>query len=290
MEKPEFTSAGQPQLDQHHTRGRFADCTAVVSGGASGIGYAVAERFASDGARVVVLDMDADRCQLAETRFAQQGWKLTTRVVDVTDKDTVEQTLREVIGSERKVDALVTSAAYFGSQGERSTSDDWRKSFDVNVVGVSNLVQSSLPYLKKSDRAAIVTLSSISAIRAQRDRWTYSATKGAIKTITKNMALDLAKYHVRVNSVSPGWIWSPEAAKASPDGTMKTLDEKVVKNFKLTGRSGYSSEVAAAITFLCSKDASYITGTNLMVDGGYSAIGPERHGQDSPFAGHQQRT
>lgn len=119
-----------------------------------------------------------------------------------------------------------------------------------------------------AEGASIVTISSISAKRAQRERWTYSATKGAIKTITKNLALDLSSSSIRVNCVSPGWIWSPEVirldfkdlkfnfyiqgAKASSDGTMTDMD-KTVKKFTMIGRNGYTSEVAAAVTFLCSR-------------------------------------
>jgi len=291
MEKTEFTSTGQPPLDQQFTKGRFENRIAVVSGGGSGIGYAVAERFANDGATVVILEVDRSKCELAERRFTEQGWKkCVTCCVDVTNKNEVISNIAKICGEVGgKIDYLVTSAAYFGSQGINSSPDDWHKSLEVNVVGVSNVVQSCIPFMSGVEGAAIVTISSISAIRAQKDRWTYSATKGAIKTITKNMALDLSSNGIRVNSVSPGWIWSPEASKASRDGTMKTLDDDFVHKFKMLRRSGYTSEVAGAVTFLCSKDASYITGTNLMVDGGYSAMGPERHGDESAFAGHEER-
>jgi len=261
----------------------------LITGGASGIGYAVAERFASDGATVIIFDINEKNCKLARDRFEENGWKkLHTFLVDVTKRSQVDDAMATVAKiTTESLHSLVTSAAYFGSQGLNSTEDDWNKSLDVNLIGVSNVVQSCFPYLSKTEGASIVTISSISAKRAQRERWTYSATKGAIKTITKNLALDLSSSSIRVNCVSPGWIWSPEGAKASSDGTMTDMD-KTVKKFTMIGRNGYTSEVAAAVTFLCSRDASYITGTNLMVDGGYTAMGPERLGEDSVFAGNKK--
>jgi len=257
-----------------------------VTGGGSGIGYSVAERFANDGAKVLILDIDKKNIELAEKRFKDANWDIITKECDVTDKSQLESVIDETCKTlEKNIDFLVTSAAYFGSKGIDSTIEDWRKSLDVNVIGVSNAVQTCIPYMKNSNQASIVTISSISAVRAQPDRWNYSATKGAILTITKNMALDLSKYNIRVNSVSPGWIWSPEQLKASIDKVRETMDKSIVEKFTLLGRSGYTSEVAGTVAFLCSRDASYITGENIMVDGGYSCIGPERKGESSVFAG-----
>jgi len=290
MENVEFTLKEQPKIDQEYTRKRFEGKIAVVTGGGSGIGYAVAERFANDGARVVILDIDDKNIKLAEKRFKDANWSNITRKCDVTDKSQLEFVISEVcklLG--KNIDFLVTSAAYFGSKGIESRLEDWKKTLDVNIVGVSNIVQTCIPYMKNSNQASIVTISSISAVRAQPDRWTYSASKGAILTLTKNMALDLSKYNIRVNSVSPGWIWSPEQLKASSDKNRETMDKDIVQKFTLLGRSGYTSEVAGTVTFLCSRDAAYITGTNIMVDGGYSCIGPERKGENSVFAGSDMK-
>uniref|UniRef100_H2YR32 Uncharacterized protein n=1 Tax=Ciona savignyi TaxID=51511 RepID=H2YR32_CIOSA len=131
--------------------------------------------------------------------------------------------------------------------------------------------------------SSIVNLSSIAGVRAQSTRWTYGSTKGAVKSLSKLMALDLSKQGIRVNSVAPGWIWSPEMAKASPDGTAEAMS--YANEYQMLDRFGRTSEVAAAIVFLCSRDAAFITGTNMMVDGGYSAMGPERKGSAAAFAG-----
>nr|CAB3262799.1 uncharacterized protein LOC100183433 [Phallusia mammillata] len=155
--------------------------------------------------------------------------------------------------------------------------------FSVNVVGISNMVQAVYPFM--CEGGSIVNISSISAHRAQADRWTYAASKGAITTVTQNMALDLAKKSIRVNSVSPGWTWTPEVAKESPKGTLEPIME-VVKKFHMIPRTAHTSEIASAVVFLCSRDASFINGTDLRVDGGYTAMSPERFGEETMIAGH----
>src|SRR5690606_31995326 len=139
------------------------------------------------------------------------------------------------------------------------------------------------PYLKGQSGAAIVNVASVSAHIAQPNRWTYSASKGAIVTLTKCMALDLSADGIRVNAVSPGWIWTPEVAKAA-EGDRERW-EPIWGRFHILRRLGEPEEVAEAVLFLSSDRASFVTGAELMVDGGYSAIGPEGLGDSSRFAG-----
>ena len=130
---------------------------------------------------------------------------------------------------------------------------------------------------------SIVNIASISAFRAQPVRWTYAATKGAIVIMTKCMALDLSKDDIRVNSVSPAWVWSPEVSKAA--GGDRERWEPIWGKFHMPRRLSETSEIASGVCFLLSDDASYITATDLPVDGGYMSMSPEGHGESSSFAG-----
>jgi len=136
-------------------------------------------------------------------------------------------------------------------------------------------------------RRSICLLTSISASLAQPNRWTYGATKGALWTLVRQSALDLARdYKIRINSVSPAWIWTPEGAKAFKD--KEECQAIAGQNFHMLGRCGETNEVAATITFLASRDASFIHGIDLPVGGGYHAMGPEQMGKMSSFAGSKQ--
>ena len=154
----------------------------------------------------------------------------------------------------------------------------------MNVVGYANMVQSCHKYMKDvpGDKS-IVNIASISGHRCQPNRWTYAATKGAILTMTKCMALDLSKDSVRVNSVSPAWVWGPEVSKAAVGGREKW--EPIWGPFHMPRRLSECSEIASAICFLLSEDASFVTATDLPVNGGYLSMGPEGLGEHSSFAG-----
>jgi NAD(P)-dependent dehydrogenase (short-subunit alcohol dehydrogenase family) len=129
----------------------------------------------------------------------------------------------------------------------------------------------------------VVNIASISAHVAQPNRWTYNACKGAIVSLTRCQALDLAPYGIRVNAISPGWIWTPEVAKAA--GGEREKWEPVWGRFHMLRRLGEPREVARAVLFLCSPDASFITGVELPVDGGYLGLGSEGLGDTASFAG-----
>lgn len=130
---------------------------------------------------------------------------------------------------------------------------------------------------------SIVNVGSISAFRAQPVRWTYAATKGGIAVMTKCMALDLSVDNIRVNCVSPAWVWSPEVSKVA--GGDRERWEPIWGKFQMPRRFSETSEVASGICFLLSDDASYVTGTDLPIDGGYMSMGPEGLGEQSSFAG-----
>ena len=256
---------------------------AVVTGSASGIGEATAHAFAIEGASVAILDINAEAGARVAAQFREEGYRAAFYPLDVSDRDACGRVVDAIAAEWGRVDYLVNSAVSFIGKGLDATPADWERSLGVNVQGGANMAQACHPHLKAAGGGAIVNIASISGHIAQPNRWTYNATKGAIITMTKCQALDLAPDHIRVNVVSPGWTWTPEVAKAANGDRARW--EPIWGRFSMLRRLGEPREIARAILFLCSEDASFITGAELAVDGGYMGLGSEGLGDASSFAG-----
>ena len=270
---------------------RFVGKTIVVTGGASGIGKATLERLAKEGACVAIFDINEAAGKAVAASLTEQGQNVFYYKVDVSDKDQCCQAVKDFVSKhDNVIHGLLNAAVYFGSKALDAEQKDWDKSFGVNVVGYANMVQCCFPYMKSdpagpetSPSRSVVNMASISGHRAQPHRWTYAATKGAILTLTKCMALDLSAFGIRVNSVSPAWVWSPEVCKAAGGDRVKW--EPVWGPHHMPRRMAETSEVAAVIAFLLSCDASFVTGADIPADGGYMSMSSEGLGEDSRFAG-----
>jgi NAD(P)-dependent dehydrogenase (short-subunit alcohol dehydrogenase family) len=258
---------------------------AIVTGGASGIGAATAQEFAREGTAVVIFDINQAAGEQTTENLRSAGSEAYFFQVDVSNSAACRAATSEVAQKLGRIDFLLNNAVSFIAKGLDVTDAEWERSLGVNVRGYANMVQAVYPTMKQAKRGAIVNIASVSAHIAQPNRWTYNACKGAIVTMTKCQAFDLAPDGIRVNCVSPGWIWTPEVSKAANGEREKW--EPVWGKYHMLRRLGEPREVARAVLFLCSDDASFITATELLVDGGYMGMGAEGLGETSSFAGSE---
>ncbi len=246
---------------------------AIVTGGATLIGAKVIEAFVREGARVASADINAEDGQ----RVADElGDAVFFRETDITQDAQLDALVDATVEAFGGIDVLVNGAATYLDDGLETSRADWLTALDVNVVSGVQLIRRVAPHMAKRGGGAVVNFASISGKRAQPLFFVYSVTKAAILGATRNEALKLAEHGIRVNSVSPGWTWSNPMMQFF--GEREKVDA-VAANLQLPGRTAEPEEVAEAVVFLASSRASFITGEDLAVDGGYTAIGPEQMGQ-----------
>lgn len=248
---------------------------AIVTGGADGIGKATAQLFADEGCAVVIGDVNVEKGRAVAREIAARGGRALFVETNVADEASIVRMVRETVKAYARIDILVNNAAIFVLKGIDATVEEWRKILDVNVIGVALVAKHVVPEIRKAGGGAIVNLGSISSFIAQPQFVTYNATKAAIATMTRCMALDLAPDNIRVNAVCPGTVWTQIVERLSGE---KGMDRKAADADPAWGgacmlkRIADTSEIAKAILFLASDDASYVTAAHLMVDGGYTAV------------------
>jgi 2-keto-3-deoxy-L-fuconate dehydrogenase len=245
----------------------FAGLKALVTGGASGIGLATALLLADRGAVVVSLDVH-ELPTVSTTPTA-----LTGVTADISDDDAVRSAVREAADRLDGLDILVNNAG-IGAQGTVEDNDDveWRRVFDVNVFGVVRVTRAALPYLRRSQAAAIVNTCSIAATAGLPNRALYSATKGAVLSLTLAMAADHIREGIRVNCVNPGTADTPWVARLLDAADDPAAERAALAARQPSGRLVSAQEVAAAIAALASPLASATTGVALAVDGGMAGL------------------
>jgi NAD(P)-dependent dehydrogenase (short-subunit alcohol dehydrogenase family) len=260
----------------------LADKVAIVTGGATGIGRAIMERLCQEGVSVLFSGI-SDGGVATEKECTAKGYRVQFVRGDMADEAFCRRLVQTALDKWGRINFLVNNAFSFIAKGMDATREDWQRMMNVGPIGYATMGQLVVEPMKQQGGGAIANLSSISAHMAQPGRWTYNAAKGAVNQLTRCMALDLAIHKIRVNTVSPGWIWTREVDKAANYDRAKW--GPIWGKFHMLRRLGEVEECAAPVAFLLSDEASFITATELMVDGGYCGLGSEGLGEASSYAG-----
>ncbi|AEV85082.1 short-chain dehydrogenase [Actinoplanes sp. SE50] len=258
------------------------DQVAVVTGAASGIGAAVARDFAAQGCHVALLDADRPALfRLVDALADEVEGALRPIEVDVSDPDAVRSAVGDLTAGWGAISYLVNCTAGLVAAGAHAANEQWDRALAVNVRSAAMLLGECVPHMMPG--SAAVHTASIAAREAQPLRWIHDAAKGAIFAMTRCQAFDLAPRGIRVNLVSPGWMGAPEGVRPVPgDGD---AGESAWGVHRILPRAGQPCDVARAVLFLCSEDASFISGTEMMVDGGYSVLSAASLRETSRVAG-----
>lgn len=253
---------------------RLNDLTCIVTGAANGIGKATCKRLAEEGARVAVTDLDDDSGASVRDAITQSGGTAEYWHLDVTDEAEVVRVFNEIAERFGKIDVIVNNAGISGADKptDEISAEEWQKVMDVNVNGVFFCTKAAIAHMRNAGRGSIINLSSIYGIIGAPDIPPYHASKGAVREMSKTDAILYAKEGIRVNSVHPGFIRTPlvEAmAEASEDGKEAFLAH--LDALHPLGHVGEPEDIAAGIAYLASDDSKFVTGSELVIDGGYTA-------------------
>lgn len=247
---------------------------AVVTGGVLGIGRATSVLLAKEGAKVAVVDIKDDEGQNVVDEIKASGGMAKFWHLDTTAENEVKSVLADIDREFGRIDVLVNNAGISGvdKPTHEITEAEWDKVMNVNVKGVFLCTKHVIPYMLKNGSGSIINMSSIYGLRGAGDLPPYHASKGAVRLMSKNDALVYAKDKIRVNSVHPGFIWTPlveELGKRSPDGVKAFRAH--LDSLHPIGHIGEPDDIAYGVLYLASDESRFVTGSELVIDGGYTA-------------------
>ena len=253
----------------------YGGSVALVTGGATSLGAAIAQALHASGAGVWICDIDeAAGDALADTLNARRASSAWFHAADVADDASIAGCMRRIAATHGRVDLLVNNAVVYLDSGIASPRETWMRALGVNLVGGARVLAGALDLLRASTAPSVVNLSSVAGKFGQRERAVYPACKAAILQLTRSQAVDLAPRGIRVNAVTPGWTWSTALARQA--GGDRARADAVGARLHPLVRVGDLDDVARAVLFLGSDAAGFITGIDLPVDGGFSALGPDQ--------------
>jgi len=247
---------------------------AVVTGGVLGIGRATSVLLAKEGAKVAVVDIKDAEGQDVVDEIAAFGGTAKFWHLDTTKENEVKSVFADIAREFGKIDVLVNNAGISGvdKPTHEITEEEWDNVINVNVKGVFLCAKHAIPYMQKAGAGSIINMSSIYGLIGAGDIPPYHASKGAVRLMSKNDALHYAKDNIRVNSVHPGFIWTPlveELGQRSPDGVEAFREH--LDSLHPIGHVGEPDDIAYGVLYLASDESKFITGSELVIDGGYTA-------------------
>jgi 2-keto-3-deoxy-L-fuconate dehydrogenase len=248
------------------------DKVVVVTGSGSGIGKAIAQIFAQQGAIVNILDFNQAAGELVASEIVQASGKASFFQVNVSIQSDVDNVFAQIIDKHKKIDILVNSAgvAHIGNL-ETTSEADFDRIYQVNIKGIYNAMHAVVPFMKKEKHGIILNIASVAATVGIPERFAYSMSKGAVISMTQSVAKDFIKEGIRCNSVSPGRVHTPFVdgfLKANYPGREAEMFEKLSKTQPI-GRMATPAEIGYLALYLCSDEASFITGCDYPIDGGF---------------------
>ena len=251
---------------------RLANKISIITGAGAGIGQSTAFRFAEEGSRLVLADINSADVDNTAREIASRGCEVAAVSGDISKEEDARRISEVAVERFGGIDILVNNAANFTTFSvETATVEQWQTVLGVNVIGTALVAKHAIPHLKKRGKGSIVNVGSMSGIIAQPNMATYNSSKAAIHTMTRCMALDLAPFNIRVNTICPGCVLTSATEREWIKLGM-TREEWISDRAALhmMKRVGDAVEIANAILFMASDEASFITAAHLMVDGGYT--------------------
>lgn len=244
----------------------------IVTGGAASIGLNISKKLVEQGCKVVIAARTAEKGEQAQQQLGDN--KVLYVKTDISQDADCENLIARTIEAFGRLDVLVNNACSYGDEGAQTTRDVWLQTLNVNAVSAAILSEMARPHLKAS-KGNIINIGSVSGVFPHIERWAYPVSKATLRHLTKTQAVEYAQDNIRVNMIRLGHIWSDPFEGLTGDN--RAHADKVSEPYNLMNRVANGEEVANVVAFVASEAASYMTGSETVVDGGYSAMGPEQH-------------